>query len=211
MAVQNGNTREYTITTELPALPTQTDPNLDKLLVDLSTQSLSVGVDGARFDMAADKLWVDSSGPPTTGDQTAMDSVVSGHDGSFAGPPQMEGSGFEDSSSMDTSSTTSGSYTPKLTHSTATLAPAGKYRIEWSYEVRNSRRSKSVKSRIVVDGSVVADGTIRPGSRHDWYMQSGHTYVTGLSGSVDIAVEFAKSDGGTAHMRRARVALWRVT
>jgi len=121
------------------------------------------------------------------------------------------GSEFYEESSDGESSTTSSSWQEKIEIENLDIGPAGKYRVGWYAEIRNSSTSGSVEARVLVGGTTVALEVLEPQDGSNYYDFSGFYYYTHVSGTVDIEINWRQIDTGTAYIRRARIEIWRVS
>jgi len=118
--------------------------------------------------------------------------------------------------SLADSSTTSMTYIQKLKVTTASV-PAGDYLVSWAYEWNLNSTFNSFAARVHLDDTtVVAEQVTEPkdGAATQFIPSAGAAQVTLTAATHDIDIDFRR-DGGffppTATIRRARVALWRVS
>lgn len=128
-----------------------------------------------------------------------------------SGGASVFGNEFEEASSDTESSTTSSTWQTKLSHTTASLTNGSKYRIGYSFEVRNSDTSGEVLVDVEIDGVDVAEMRYEPQDTDNYIMQSGFYYSDTLSGATTIAIKYSQSGYGTAYIKKARIEIWRVS
>jgi hypothetical protein len=156
-------------------------------------------------------------GTPVAG-YTRYNTTISGlenYDGR-SWQPQVFGTYFNEASSETDSSTTSTSWSQKVRLTTSAL-PAGKYRIGWSYNIRQSNTSYSAQARVQInDTGTVHNYMLEPkdGTSNEEDAVGGFYYYTVSTGgtTLDIDLDFStENSGGTTTIRRARLEFWRVS
>jgi len=129
-----------------------------------------------------------------------------------------EGSGagahFHDFSatvSEGVSSTTSGTYVNKVTH-TFTPQVAGDYMIQYQFETTNSAAAGEVDAQVDLDaGTIIAQSIESPNTGGDYELHSGFDIQTLDVSAHTVEIDFLRPGAiGTASIRRARVSTWRV-
>ena len=123
------------------------------------------------------------------------------------------GSRFTTSNSLTESSTTGSTWLSKLLL-TATDLPAGKYRIGWYAEIRETDTGGYVESRIRVNYSDdKASVYIVPQDSNNYYPFGGVAFHDASLESNFIRVNFQWREvgSGTAYIRNARIEIWRVS
>jgi len=120
------------------------------------------------------------------------------------------GSEFQEISSEAESSTTSSTYQQKLRMTTTNL-PAGKYRIGWYFETRQSNDADAVEVQVDLnEGTIIANVEHEPDDARDIWADNGFTHQN-ISGVNTIDIDWRQQRGSTAYIRRARLELWRVS
>lgn len=128
-------------------------------------------------------------------------------------PDQVFGSRFTTANSLSESGTTSSTWQSKVLL-TAPDLPAGKYRIGWYAEVRETDGAAPVEARILVNYSdVKAYTVIEPQDTNNYYPFGGAAFhdVTGEVNFVRVNFQFREMGSGTAYIRNARLEIWRVS
>lgn len=119
---------------------------------------------------------------------------------------------FNQTSDDTESNTTSNSYIDKIDW-TPNSIPSGSYMLFWSAESGNRLSSKHSFVRIYnnTDAITLAECAVSEYDvdNEEWSILSGQYYFSSLSGSINLKLQF-KRDGGTAYVRRCRMALQRV-
>jgi len=147
---------------------------------------------------------------PVSGQDPTLDNhlVTKSYADSLSGAGGTFGSEYQEAVSEGESSTTSSSYQQKLRMTTISL-PAGDYMIQYNWEFNGDNDHGF--SRAQLD-----DSTDLAEDRYD-SSQVGYIIISGfalesLSGVHTIDIDFrANSGGDTMLIRRARIALWRVS
>lgn len=144
------------------------------------------------------------------------DGTVSGWELVVSGPLPVFGTQYTYGESLGDSTTTSATYIQKLKVTTASL-PAGDYLVSWAYEWNLNSTFNSFAARVQVDDSTtLAEQVTEPkdSAATQFIPSAGTAQVTLTAATHDIDIDFRR-DGGffppTATIRRARVALWRVS
>ncbi len=125
------------------------------------------------------------------------------------------GNEYQSNRSDSESSTTSDTYQEKVPLTTTILA-GGTYRIEWFFEHAMGGDDKQFGFRVQLDDTTtMTEGIIEcKGQYNDsqWRSVSGWDEQTLSAASHDIDLDYRDVGAGdTAYIRRARVALWRVS
>ncbi len=96
--------------------------------------------------------------------------------------------------------------------STSALTTGTVYRVEWYAEHINTTSAADLSFvQIVVDGTEVGLSGYETEDFKEWRPYSGFfQFTASASSSIDIDINFYEDDGGTANIRRARIAKWRV-
>ena len=101
------------------------------------------------------------------------------------------------------SSTTSTTYTEKLTATTPTLYIGDKYAIFWYMEVRANLQNKNVEARVQVDDTTDIVEVEHEGN--EWFPITGFgIYEVTIEDTYQIDIDYRAVDG-TAYIRRARL------
>lgn len=126
----------------------------------------------------------------------------------------VTGSEFDSAASEGESSTTSATYVQKLRLTTASV-PAGDYYISWYYEHAMGGDDKQFGFRVQIDDTTtISEGIIECKGQYadsQWRSQSGMYVATLTATTHDIDLDYADVSGDTAYIRRARLAIWRVS
>ena len=190
------------------------NPNLTMQLVE--TLQGEKGDDGAGSNVS-----LEDEGTPVTGTpHDTLDFVGAGVTVTNAGsgeatitiPGSTFGSAFEQSVSEGQSTTTSGIYVQKLKHTTSSLA-SGNYIVYWFAEVGNSGSDHETSARCQLDDTTtIAEQQFATKIDDvDCYRTfGGFYYWSSISGAHDIDIDFY-ANSGTAEIRRARIAIWRIS
>jgi len=128
-------------------------------------------------------------------------------------PDQVFGSRFTTANSLSESGQTSTTWQSKVLL-TAPDLPAGKYRIGWYAEVRETDGAAAVEARILVNySSVLAYAVIEPQDTNNYYPFGGCCFldVTGETNFVRVNFQWREMGSGTAYIRNARLEIWRVS
>jgi hypothetical protein len=124
--------------------------------------------------------------------------------------PTVFGTYFVGVASEGTDTTTSATFQEKLSLSTGTI-PAGTYYVSWYYEMAGTLQNTDMETRVQADNTI---DLAMPTHDGDAWGTGGGIYVAtlGASGTHTIDIDYRKvSGGGSAQIRRARIAFWRVS
>ena len=123
------------------------------------------------------------------------------------------GTEFQSNESDGTSSTFSDEFQQKLRLTTSSL-PVGNYYISWSYEIRNTANDDMHESRVREDDTTTlaeeAGAHKAPLGIDAWRPNAGFKVLTGISGVKTFDIEY-RAPETTVEIRRARLALWRIS
>lgn len=117
------------------------------------------------------------------------------------------GAEFQQASSDAESTTTATSLQTKLTLTTTSL-PSATYMLNYSFEVSNGANSILTTVEIQEGATVEAQTTFE--ADNDYHSLSGFV-IRSWSGVKTLTIKYMTASGGTAKIRRARLALWRVS
>ena len=121
-------------------------------------------------------------------------------------PIVVFGSEFGYAVSEAESSTTSTTYTQKVTYSASLIG--GTYYISWYAEDKLSSTNADVRVRVQVDNlTTIAESLIEPKSKDSWFPFGGFWVGYLLSGTHTIDMDYA-AESGTASIRKARISIW---
>lgn len=109
------------------------------------------------------------------------------------------------------STTTSGSYVQKMSHSFTPQA-AGDYAIMYQFELTHSIAIGETNCQVDLDsGTILAFTHEEPTDADDYALHSGFDTQTLTAAAHTVDVDFLRATGsGNAKIRRARVCTWRV-
>lgn len=114
------------------------------------------------------------------------------------------------SSEAESTTVTSATFVSKLAFTSGTK-PAGTYRVGWSYEIAASDDLYQVESRVSIEGVVVSNPLVYPGSSSYYMTQPGfYNYTAAAAMPIRAQISYRASGGGTARIRDARIEIWRV-
>ncbi len=182
---------EYTQTTQ---------PYLEAIKRDIDGSSMTqAGKDDyeeSTWDEEAEKLYVQFTDALVAGDKTILDGIISGL------PSRPLGKIYGEVSSEGQSSTTSDTFEQKLRLTTPNIA-AGKYRIEWYFEIASSVSNTEVEAKVEADDTHIF---ANPKAIDRIVSCGGFRYVEVEDGVHTIDIDWRVSSGnGTAYIRYARL------
>lgn len=131
------------------------------------------------------------------------------------GPPgatSVFGTEYNYNSSDGESTTTSSNWQQKLNLTTNSL-PNGRYRLNYSAEIRNSSGESAGVIRVQRNNSLTiaeAGADYGEDGPNNFRSVSGFVDLGTISGVQSFDLDFREQSGGTARVRRARLELWRV-
>lgn len=127
---------------------------------------------------------------------------------------QIFGSLYTDASAEAVSSSTSITFTTKVSLTTPFLTSSHKYRVGWYSESNLNSTTNDSRIRILVNSTItLGDWQIEHSDvgADQWESYSGFSNITNLSGVNNIAMVYAPSLAGlTMQIRRARLDFFRV-
>jgi len=125
----------------------------------------------------------------------------------FAEPIGMFfGRKYKNKSNDSESSTTSTNWQEKASLSVSSI-PAGKYRIGWCAELKQSGDAKAIL-QVQLDDSDQINGTTE--NKGEYRTHSGFKKKNLTAASHTIDIDYKQNNNGTAFIRNARIELWRI-
>lgn len=208
----------YSLATDFPVPHILNSRRLEQEIIDAGISS----ADYLRADtLGADtvKVWFDAA--LSSGDETLLDGIIAAHPGTDLpgiDAPEFWGRHFQQVSSDGQSSTTSSSWQDKVALSTPTHLQAGTYWVQWYAECKCSLTNNlcAVCCRHIDTAHDEYLGAADLDVGHDpddVEVPFGGFKVISLVGGVHtFKIQYAQSKGsGTVYIRKARMAIWRLS
>lgn len=107
------------------------------------------------------------------------------------------------------STTTSATFVDKINQTTPSLT-GGTYRVGFSCEVSNTKKSQTVAYMASANGQTIADGEYAPVNDNEYMTISGHKEIVLPAGPIDLLIQFSRPGANIAEIRRARIWIERV-
>lgn len=177
-----------------------TQPYLEAIKREIDGSSMTqAGKDDyeeSTWDEDSETLYVQFTDALVAGDKTILDGIISGL------PTRPTGKIYGEVSSDGQSSTTSSAFEQKLRLTTPSI-PAGKYRIEWYFEIASNAGNVEVEAKVEADDTYVF---ANPKAIDLLVPCGGFRYVDVEDGVHTIDLDWRVSSGnGTAYIRYARL------
>ena len=126
-------------------------------------------------------------------------------------PTSVFGSEYQYAESLAESSTTLGTFQQKLRLTTPVI-PAGDYRIEWYFEYWTSSAAERGEWQVELDdATVLTTFTEEPDSSANRFAISGWSKETLTNAAHTIDIDYRDAEAGTAYIRQAKLAIWRIS